>query len=639
MDRTVGCLLVLSWLLQGGTLAGGVAVGAAGRIQVGDVSGIVVDGRTEQPVRGAIVALGGPSDKPNRRQQTDAAGRFVFRDMPVGSYVATATKPGYFPPDDGLASPSAGRRRFTLAEGEWIKDARIVLWPHASISGRVTDEQGVPVSDAYVRVFLRVELAAQSRMVAGPVTRTDDRGAYTVSGLARGEYVASVLSTQVWRPARTEQTGNRGLQSSGAGDPALRECPDGSTLRGSGGYPAPPPASGGARTVYPPQYFPGVPGAADAASLALDFGDSRADIDFRLEAKAAWRVAGSLVPAPETAGLRVRLIPAGSEGLGHGSEAATTIAGSAGRFCFPDLPAGFYTIEITPARGELSLSANPAALLSPSLVRLPSTTGVVLSPVAGAGVPLTFARDLGDPGGYWGRQGVEVRDKHVDGVEVVVYAASRVSGVLQLEPRATPPAHRYAALRLEPFITNAVLVAPGPDVEAAPDTAKPWAQPRAFEFRGVTPGRYFLRTTGPGVIRSVDWNGRDYTHHSLEVTGSGELAGLVVTITTETAGISGTVTDSGGPAAAAAVIFFPQDSDGWADLGLAPNRLGLAPTDSLGRYAISKLTAGKYYVIAVPLESSRRWRDPEFLSTVATRATRVEVTWGETRTQHLRVLK
>lgn len=124
---------------------------------------------------------------------------------------------------------------------------------------------------------------------------------------------------------------------------------------------------------------------------------------------------------------------------------------------------------------------------------------------------MTFARDLGDPGGYWGRQGVEVRDKHVDGVEVVVYAASRVSGVLQLEPRATPPLHRYAALRLEPFIMNAVLVAPGPDVEAAPDTAKPWAQPRAFEFRGVTPGRYFLRTTvrhGQTTVQNLRIPGR-----------------------------------------------------------------------------------------------------------------------------------
>lgn len=604
------------------------------------ISGVVVDSRTNQGVPGALVSLGGdaPSSALNRRQEADAGGGFEFRDLPPGSYVLTASKSGYFRPDHELGAPGSHQRRFTLTSGQWVKDARVTLWRHASISGRVLDERGEPVVDEYVRVLIQVQVSGQTKLASGPISRTDDRGMYSVPGLSRGEYVVAVPSIQTLRPQRAEPAGRSSARAETTSGLALLQCPDGSTLRVGGGYPAPVRGAGPPR-VYRTEYYPDEPGAADAMRVALDYGDDRSGVDFRLSPQIAWRVAGRVsgLDAPgET--VMLRLIPVGSEGLGHGSETATTMVDAGRRFCFPQVPRGTYTLEVTPARGEFSITANPASLLSPATVRLPDTSGIVITPVAGAVPPVTFTRVMSESGAYWARMSLEVRDRDVDNVEVALHPTSRVRGILQLDPASPAPLHRYGAMRLEPLLSNPLLVAAIPDVKEASDRARPWDHPREFEFRGVTPGRYYIRTAGTAAVSSVLWNGRDYSRQPIEIAEGQDVSGLVVTITTKTATLSGIVNDSRGRAGDAGVVFFPQDSDEWRDLGFAPVRMGRVPTDSAGRYTLTGLPAGKYFVTAVPIEISGRWRDPDFLASAAPKAARIDIRWGETHTQNLQLV-
>src|SRR5690554_3117723 len=61
----------------------------------GEIAGVIVtDEATPEPVRRALVrALASGGD--NRTAYTDAAGRFVFSDLPMGTYTIEASKPGF----------------------------------------------------------------------------------------------------------------------------------------------------------------------------------------------------------------------------------------------------------------------------------------------------------------------------------------------------------------------------------------------------------------------------------------------------------------------------------------------------------------------------------------------------------------
>ena len=150
---------------------------------------------------------------------TDAQGRFVFRNLPKGTYslMATIGGSGYSPSGfivTGLGHQigayldgSYGQRRpggpsqsIDLAEGERIGDAVIRLWKGGAISGRVFDEAGEPLVDVAVAA---VQRGADGRLYTGPTDRTDDRGAYRIATLKPGSYLVVVPQTQLLMPLST----------------------------------------------------------------------------------------------------------------------------------------------------------------------------------------------------------------------------------------------------------------------------------------------------------------------------------------------------------------------------------------------------------------------------------------------------
>src|SRR5205823_9211524 len=87
------------------------------------------------------------------------------------------------------------------AEGQWLRDVRIVMLSPAAISGSVIDDQGLPIVGAFVRVLARISIAGRSRIASGRVARTDDRGVYRISGIEPGDYYIQVPSVQAAFPA------------------------------------------------------------------------------------------------------------------------------------------------------------------------------------------------------------------------------------------------------------------------------------------------------------------------------------------------------------------------------------------------------------------------------------------------------
>jgi hypothetical protein len=97
-------------------------------------------------------------------------------------------------------------------------------------------------------------------------------------------------------------------------------------------------------------------------------------------------------------------------------------------------------------------------------------------------------------------------------------------------------------------------------------------------------------------------------------------------------------TAEGKPDPDAIVIVFPADPQYWVEFGLNTQRFRVARSEPSSSFTIRPLP-GDYYVIAVPEESASGWREARTLGALTSRATRVDVVEGDTRTIELVTVK
>jgi len=636
----------------------------------GAITGVVVDGATKSPIGGAIVYLSTDGRTPvgdQSRQMTDDKGRFAFVNVPPGTrYNLTANAFGYL---DG----AFGRENLQLAAnapiavrtGEWVSNLRLSLWRPAAISGTVVDERGEPMAGVYVRAIGQVRVAGRDQLASGPVTTTNDLGAYRIAGLLPGRYLIEVPSVQASAPtkplagstARVVSVQN-GLPTQtvslpptsaspsivAANEPALELDPAARLLLRN--YPTPPAPSGGRRFAYPPTFHPSATNPGAATAIALAFGDERAGVDIALNAVLSWRVSG-MVEGPQEAltNLTLRLLPEGLETLGQGSEAATALVDSDGHFVFLNVPGGTYVIDAPATINEIvqsSGSAGSGASFGPSATGFPtppsrqSGWGSSLDSLdaAPAGTSLMIKNFRGRVPAFSGRTPLAVgRDE--DAVIVRLRPAATISGRLTIEQSSTTPSPSNTSsivLRLDPADGNPALGRPMSNQSAA-------ASPPDFTIPDVLPGRYFLRTTSTGwLVKSISWQGRDYTDAPLDAAATQDIAGVQVTVTDAAPVLSGLVRDAQGAiSSGAAVIVFPTDQTLWTNFGTAPLRVKQIASGSDGTYRATTLPAGEYYAIALDAAEGARWLESDFFAAASRVAARVSLKWGQPSTADLAI--
>lgn len=612
------------------------------------ISGVIVDGASDRPIAGATVQLGTSLQLAwPTIVVTDAMGRFVFSRLPSGTFRLTAAKPGYFLNRFGQSEPNVfGIREIVLKDSQWFSEARIGLFRPGAITGRITDESGEPVVNVPVRAYKRIVAAGLPQIAGGPLAKTDDRGIYRLTGLTSGNYMVMVPSVQAAIPADTTLSTYMGMptdrifQAQQIGvrfpdDPAVFVDP--STRLVIGRFAVPPPVDG---WMYPPAAFPAGTNLAEAQTVPLDYGETRSGIDIRLAPVRGVRVRGIIQGPPESAvgGRVLRLLATGAESLGIGSETATTLADVTGAFTFVNVPPGAYTVVASKTAMEYSFQGVTSLQMvdPPGWTSGTITIGNINSASANAQYTLRQV-EAGAP--YYARINVVVGRQDLDGVVVPMVRTATIRGRLEglITPTSTVSVPIQPAPPPRPFEVQANIVGIPANGDLALGLPSGSAANSLFGVTGFQNGEYILSFQGlrNAIVKSIFWQGRDYTDRPFDARDGRDIDDVVVTVTTEVSKISGTVhTSAGSPAPSAVVVVFPENRSLWPRSG-SSLRFKSQPAAISGDFSIGPLPAGDYAVIAVSDAQAAGWQELTFFAAAMLKASKISIGWGEARTVSL----
>lgn len=161
----------------------------------GVIGGMVIDASTGDPVRKTVVTLtwhGEPKSWATTRTAGD--GLFRFEGLPPGDYDLRAEKQGTGRAVYGADHIGELGDLIPLAQGQ-TRDGLKLRFVHASsISGRVVDSDGDPVSGATVALYRPGRNLGERILVRANNAQSNDRGEYKFNNVQPGHYYLSAQS-------------------------------------------------------------------------------------------------------------------------------------------------------------------------------------------------------------------------------------------------------------------------------------------------------------------------------------------------------------------------------------------------------------------------------------------------------------
>jgi protocatechuate 3,4-dioxygenase beta subunit len=224
----------------------------------GTISGTVVDSASGDAVRKASVTVtwhGTPRAWATTR--TDGSGKFIFEGLPAGTYDLRANKNGLGVAIYGANSTRELGETITLADGETRENLKLRFLRTGTVSGRVVDADGDPVTGTSV-TLLRSGRNPSGRVLSNyRGTNTDDRGEYKIPSVDPGEYYLYCSPNRI---------------------PMM--------------------AQGVLHDIPMPQYYSGARDAKDAIPVNVRTSEVLSGIDFRLTSERPAKITGRLTGVP-----------------------------------------------------------------------------------------------------------------------------------------------------------------------------------------------------------------------------------------------------------------------------------------------------------------------------------------------------
>ena len=293
-----------------------------------------------------------------RTTHADGGGAFEFLEVPAGTVLLFASKPGYFlvessSPTAIFSSLEKSGVAVDVADGERKTAVEIKLARWATLTGRVLDDRGEAVEGAAVQLMqVRYERGRRRLIPTEAASRlTNDLGAYRLYGLAPGQYIVSAA----------------------VGDVQTADLPG-----------------------YVRSYFPGTSVPAQAQFVTIGRSQDAAGIDVVMSPVQTFRIAGRILNAAgePSAGGSVTLTP------GWRSSAVTSVPVGArlrpdGTFEFPNVPAGQYNMQVSRGRSNTWTEGEFAAI--PVVVVDRNVTNLTVRTSAGSSIAGRIVFDSLDP--------------------------------------------------------------------------------------------------------------------------------------------------------------------------------------------------------------------------------------------------
>jgi hypothetical protein len=262
----------------------------------------------DPPIENARVELQGGADSVFAR--TDSNGHFRLTDVPSGQYQLTVMAAGYVSMEYGQRPGAQAGGKLTVSPGVHIDPPVFKLVRAATITGRVQDNENLPLADVPVQLYrLTYGLDGRRNLSSVMFTRTNDRGEYRLYWLSPDEYYVSASP------------------SAGRSGPAF--TPVNPNL----------PVS---RAGFPAWFYPGDPDLLHAVAIRVKPGELRETVDFHFTVMPTVNVSGTVIDQRTGSGVFAQIYIAQQGDLRSGG-ILQGLSDSSGKFQFSGVSSGTYT--------------------------------------------------------------------------------------------------------------------------------------------------------------------------------------------------------------------------------------------------------------------------------------------------------
>lgn len=235
---------------------------------------------------------------------------------------------------------------------------------------------------------------------------------------------------------------------------------------------------------------------------------------------------------------------------------------------------------------------------------------------------------------------VTVAGQNLSGIELKLEPGVVMSGRVAIETSTSQPPGDLSRFRAN----MRTWMAPGASGVTTSASSAPPGEDGTFRFSGVVPGRYVVSAYGPGmtvdgtipwVLKSITAGGRDVTDQPLEIRPHEDAPDLVITFTDKVTELSGTLFDAAGrPTPEFSIIVFPANKAFWTQNS---RRIRPIRPASDGRFKVSGLPPGEYFMSAVADYEQPDLYDASFLDQLAAAGYKITLAEGEKKTQDLKL--
>lgn len=528
---------------------------------------------TGEPVPRAAVRLQGATTLQNNQPVQSASyaatagddGKFVIEEIEPGlGYVLTAQRPGFVTTRYGARGNNAAGAPIVLEPGRVLSGVTIQMTPQGVLSGHITDAVGDPVQGVAVTVLRRGYQLGVRQMVTVNLVNTNDQGEYRVANLPPGRYFLMAAGVNLVQ--------------------ALT-------------------ATAGSSTTPVPTYYPNATDERGAAPIDLAPGQELRGVDIRLQMGRSFRIRGKLNPA--VTGAQVLAVP--DSGNSVGGIPAALLASRA-----MSQPDGSFDLRgVTP--GNYVLQA-------------------VTSTVA--------------PTRAVGRMPVHVVDQDLVDVSLPVGPGVTVNGTVRLEngdlskllpPAANQdPAAARTAAALAVAASNSSIAVNGARIAialtsvtpgASSGVSLPVADDGSFTVEGLAPAEFSLTVAAlPSnvYIKSARFGGLDAIRNQVDLR-SGAGGPLEIVLAEKAAAIRGTVRPERDASPAGVLVsLWSREPEG----GMQNNGVRMFTADQNGGFRFEGLRPGVYFIAAWEDIDNGLAQARDFLSLLASEATRIELSEG-----------